>query len=158
MLKFATVLFMLGFTQAASSATLVTPGEEHCVVNVATWDRLNIRSRPSSQSPVVVRKRYGSCGILVVGRCRALWCPVEDGHSAGWVNRRFLSMVSPARYCTKAARVKVRAYPSSESRVLVGLTAHTCGVAFLPYSQSNWQKIRVQGWEGWVKRTSVSGQ
>ncbi|MBC8019406.1 MAG: hypothetical protein H7X83_12930 [Verrucomicrobia bacterium] len=143
---------------AASSTTLVTPGEEHCVVDVATWDRLNIRSRPSSRAPVVSRKRYGSCGILVVGSCRAQWCRVEDGHSVGWVNRRFLSMVSPALYCAKGARVNVRAYPSSKSRVLVALNAHTCEIAFLPYSRSNWQKIRVQGWEGWVKRTSVSGQ
>ncbi len=158
MLRLAIVLFMLGFAQAASSATLVTAGEEHCVVNVATWDRLNIRSRPSSRAPVVSGKRYGSCGILVVGSCRAQWCPVEDGHWVGWVNRRFLSMVSPALYCTKGARVHVRAFPSSKSRVLVALGAHTCEIAFLPYTQNNWQKIRVHGWEGWIYRASVSGQ
>jgi hypothetical protein len=28
--------------------TLVVEGEEHCVVNVATWDRLNVRDEPSS--------------------------------------------------------------------------------------------------------------
>ena len=161
MFRLAIILFALGLTSASGSATLVVPGEEHCVVNVASWDRLNIRNEPSSHAQVVVRKRYGSCGISVVGKCRAQWCPVEDGHSVGWAHRRYLSMVSPAMYCTKVItpkRVSVRAYPSSNSRVLVALKPNTCDIAFLPYNLRSWQKIRVRGWEGWINRTFLSGQ
>ena len=154
------ILFLLGLVPLSAAEASVVPGEEHCVINVPAWDKLNIRSGPSSKARIVVRKRYGSCGIMVVGNCRAQWCPVEDGHSAGWASRRFLSMVSPSLYCTVGRRavVYVRAFPSLQSRVLVALKRPTCGIAFLPFARSHWQKIRVNGWEGWVNRDQVSGQ
>ena len=163
MVRYAIViLFMFGLAPVPAAEASVVPGEEHCVVNVPSWDKLNIRRGPSSKARVVSRKRYGSCGIMVVRSCRAQWCPVEDGHVAGWVNRRFLSMVSPSLYCTAGAGRKsvmsVRVYPSRESRVLVAFSRPTCGIAFLPYARGNWQKIRVQGWEGWINRADVSGQ
>ena len=99
---------------------------------------------------------------MVVGECQAKWCPVEDGHMKGWADRRFLSMVSPSLYCTvsRARRgvVKLRAFPSPQSRVLVALKRNTCGIAFLPYARNEWQKVRVDGWEGWLTRAEVSGQ
>ncbi len=131
-------------------------------MNVPSWDKLNIRSGPYSKAQVVVRKRYGSCGIMVVGNCRAQWCPVEDGHSVGWASRHFLSMVSPSLYCTvnrgRHNVAKLRAFPSPQSRVLVALKRHTCEIAFLPYARNSWQKVRVNGWEGWINRADVSGQ
>ena len=162
MFRIALVLIIAGLASTSASATLVVPGEEHCVINVPSWDRLNIRSGPSSKARVVLRKRYGSCGIMVEGSCQAQWCPVEDGHMKGWANRRFLSMVSPSLYCTvnrgRHEVVKLRAFPSQQSRVLVALKRHTCAIAFLPYARGNWQKIRVNGWEGWITRRDVSGQ
>ena len=155
-------MFILPLMLASVGKASVVPGEEHCVINVPSWDMLNIRSGPSTKARVVVRKRYGSCGIMVVDSCKGKWCPVEDGHMKGWANRQFLSMVSPALYCTiKRGRhgdVKLRAFPSPQSRVLVALKKHTCGIAFLPYSRNNWQKVRVSGWEGWLNRAEVSGQ
>jgi SH3-like domain-containing protein len=156
------LLLTFSVSQVISVSASIVGGEEHCVINVASSDRLNIRSGPSSKSRVVSRKRYGSCGIVVVGDCRSQWCPVEDGHVSGWVNQHFLSMVSPALYCTVKARrtapMSVRAYPSRESRVLATFNKPTCGIAFLPYARGFWQKIRVQGWEGWINRAEVSGQ
>jgi SH3-like domain-containing protein len=164
MTKYAVAIlffFALLPTREEAGASIVS-GEEHCVINVPTWDELNIRSAPSSKSRIVSRKRYGSCGVMVVGNCRRQWCPVEDGYVSGWVNKRFLSMVSPALYCTVNASPEVpmalRAYPSTGSRVLVTFNRSTCSIAFLPYARGHWQKIRVQGWEGWVHRTEVSGQ
>jgi SH3-like domain-containing protein len=143
-------------------AQSVVPGEEHCVVNVRADDRLNMRARPSASAPVVARKRYGDCGILVTESCRGDWCRVEDGHSLGWVHKRFIAMVSPARYCVTGVApgdvLNVRAWPSSQSRVLTRLPRHQCEIAFLPYSTDGWQKIRVDGWQGWVNRRYVSGQ
>lgn len=154
------ILFALGLAPLSAAEASVIPGEEHCVVNVPSWDRLNIRNGPSPKARVVIRKAYGACGIMVVGNCRAQWCPVEDGHSAGWASRRFISMVSPSLYCTAgiARALYVRAFPSLQSRVLVALKRPTCGIAFLPFARGNWQKIRVNGWEGWVNRAQVSGQ
>jgi SH3-like domain-containing protein len=156
------VLFVLGLVPLSAAKASVVPGEEHCVVNVAAGDRLNIRSGPSPKARVISRKRYGSCVIMVVGNCRAQWCPAEDGHSTGWASRRFLSMVSPSLYCTvggvRQAAVHVRAFPSVQSRVLVALKRPTCGIAFLPFARGIWQKIRVNGWEGWVNRAHVIGQ
>ena len=56
----------------------VVPGEEHCVVNVRSDDRLNMRTQPHSRAGITARKRYGDCGILV-HNCSGSWCSVEDG-------------------------------------------------------------------------------
>ena len=156
------IFFMLTLLLAPAAGASVVPGEEHCVINVASWDRLNIRRAPSAKAPVVMRKRQGACGIMVVGECQAKWCPVEDGHRKGWADRRFLSMVSPSLYCTvnrgRRGEVKLRVFPAPQSRVLLILKRNTCGIAFLPYARTEWQKIRVAGWEGWITRGEVSGQ
>lgn len=146
----------------AAAAQTVIPSEEHCVVNVPTNDRLNMREKPSSRAFIVARKRYGDCGIVVTGACRGTWCPVEDGHFKGWVHRQFISMVSPALYCVTGVApgdtLNLRAWPSSQSRVLVQLPRNKCEIAFLPYATRSWQKIRVGGWQGWVNRRHLSGQ
>ena len=140
----------------------VVEKEEHCVINVSTEDRLNIRAKPSAQAPVQAAKRQNQCGIVVTGSCKGNWCPVEDGHVTGWVNRHFIGMVSPALYCV--ARVaagdslNLRAYPSAQSRVLTKLDRHQCDIAFLPYAVGGWQKIRAGGWEGWASRRYLSGE
>lgn len=149
-------------TPDEAQADMVVAGEEHCVVNVAADDALNMRAQPGSGSAVVDRLRYGECGVIVTGECRGNWCPVEDGHSAGWVHRRYLSMVSPSMYCVTGVeewdRLNLRAYPAASSRVLTELDPHQCDIAFLPYATGTWQKVRVGGWEGWVNRRYVSGQ
>ena len=145
-----------------AQAGMIVPGEEHCVVNVATDDALNLRERPGNGSAILNRLRYNQCGVMVTGDCRGNWCPVEDGHFAGWAHRHYLSMVSPAMYCVTGVeewdRLNLRAWPSASSRILTRLGPHQCDIAFLPYAVGNWQKIRVEGWEGWVNRRYLSGQ
>lgn len=64
------------------------------VANVTPGDRLNIRSRPSSQASTVARVRNGTVlrnlGCRLNGQSR--WCRVErrDGSAAGWAAGRFL--------------------------------------------------------------------
>jgi hypothetical protein len=65
----------------------IVQGEEHCIVNVAGDDALNMRAAPRSTAAIVTRKRYGECGVMVIGACSGNWCPVEDGLYAGWVHR-----------------------------------------------------------------------
>jgi SH3-like domain-containing protein len=145
-----------------AAADPVVRGEEHCVVNVYTDDRLNLRERPGDSARIVARKRHGECGIFVTGACRGTWCPVEDGHLLGWVHRRHISMISPALYCVTGVApgdiLNLRSWPSPQSRVLVGLPRRQCNIAFLPYATGRWQKIRVDGWQGWVSRRHLSGQ
>lgn len=157
------VLFSAGVLfSGAAGADAVVVGEEHCVVNVRADDRLNMRDRPSASAPISGRKRYGECGIRVNDECRGNWCPVEDGHSLGWVHRHYIAMVSPAMYCVTGVAagdvLNLRAWPSHQSRVLTELHRHQCDIAFLPYSTGNWQKVRVNGWEGWVNRRYLSGE
>lgn len=145
-----------------AQADPVVPGEEHCVVNVRSTDRLNMRAQPSARAQIVARKRYADCGILVHDECRGNWCRVEDGHNLGWVHRHYISMVSPAMYCVSGVALgdglNLRAYPSPQSRVTTRLHRRQCDIAFLPYAVGNWQKIRVDGWQGWVNRRYLSGQ
>ncbi len=140
----------------------VVQGEEHCVVNVKTTDVLNVRARNSAASQVVATLRYGECGIVVTASCIGSWCPVEDGHDAGWVKSNFISMVSPALYCVTGVgagdALNLRAFPSTSSRIVTVLHRRQCDIAFLPYAVRTWQKVRAGGYEGWVNRKYVSGQ
>lgn len=144
------------------SADPIVIDDEHCVINVRTDDRLNLREGPGTRYDVVAQWRYAQCGIFVSDACRGSWCPVEDGHFAGWVHRHYIAAVSPSLYCvTGVGRgdvLNVRAYPSPSSRIVTTLGGRQCDIAFLPYAVGNWQKIRVDGWEGWVNRRYLSGQ
>jgi SH3-like domain-containing protein len=169
---FARFLSLLGLIALGAVAGTAAPfpahadpiavGVEHCVVNVRTDDFLNMREQPSALAAIVAQKPYASCGIRVVADCYGNWCPAEDGHSAGWMHRRYLAMVSPALYCVTGVqpydRLNVRAYPSTQSRILIQLPPNQCDIAFLPYRVGNWQKIRVAGWEGWASLSYLSGQ
>lgn len=132
------------------------------MINVRSDGLLNLRAQPSASSPILTGWRYGQCRVVVSGNCEGDWCPVEDGHFADWAHRHYLAMVSPALYCvTDVAAsdvLNLRAYPSTRSRILVGLRLNQCGIAFLPYATGHWQKARADGWEGWVSRRYLSGQ
>lgn len=158
-------LFCMSLTallHPGTAAAQVVPGEEHCVINVAASDRLNMRSKPSASGKIVAQLRYGECGITVMDECQGNWCAIEDGHNAGWVNRKYISMVSPALYCVTGVAVgdklNLRAFPSTQSKVLKALSRKQCDIAFLPYATGSWQKIRVTGFEGWVNRKYLSGE
>ena len=160
-LSFA-ILATLAAGSAAPAAAQVVEGEEHCVVNVSTSDVLNVRKKPSASAAIVTTHAYGDCGIVVTGSCKGSWCPIEDGHMAGWVNSRFISMVSPALYCvTRVAKgdvLNMRAFPSTKSKIIAHLSRHQCDIAFLPYTTGSWQKVRADGHEGWVNRNYLSGE
>jgi uncharacterized protein YgiM (DUF1202 family) len=145
-----------------SASAQVVEGEEHCVVNVASWDRLNVRDEPGAGGDIVTKHQYGDCGLIVTSDTQNGWVLIEDGHFEGWVNSKFISMVSPALYCVSGVddddTLNLRAYPSTVSRVITELDPHQCDIAFLPYAVGNWQKVRADGHEGWVNRKFVSGE
>ncbi|MDP9138911.1 MAG: SH3 domain-containing protein [Pseudomonadota bacterium] len=155
------ILFALD-AAGPTAADPVVPGEEHCVVNVRSDDVLYVRDGPSAGAAIAARKRHDACGILVHRRCRGNWCPVEDGHSLGWANRRYLATVSPALYCVSGVprgdTLNLRAFPSPQSRVIGRLARTQCDIAFLPYRDGSWQKVRVRGRQGWVNQRYLSGE
>lgn len=161
-LTFALAAALASLAGVATASAQVVEGEEHCVVNVATWDRLNVRDEPGLSGSTVTRLRYGECGVLVVGEPEGSWYPIEDGHYEGWVHGHFISMVSPALYCVSGVDeddvLNLRAYPSPISRIVVELDPYQCDIAFLPYAVHGWQKVRVEGYEGWVSRKYLSGE
>lgn len=158
----AAAILVLAPAATPVRADPIAVGAEHCVVNVRADDALNLRMGPSASTAIQTRWNYGHCGITVTGACRGDWCPVEDGHYAGWAHRRFLAMVSPAMYCVTGVAandvLNLRAWPAATSRILARLAPNSCGIAFLPYARDNWQKVRAGGWEGWVNRSYLSGQ
>jgi SH3-like domain-containing protein len=153
---------LLAALPASAAETFVVEGEEHCVVNVATWDRLNVRDEPSSGGDTMAKHRYGDCGIYVIGGPVGSWYEIEDDEVQGWVNGKYISMVSPSMYCVTGVAnndvLNLRAYPSTVSQVIAELDPDQCDIAFLPYATGNWQKVRVNGDEGWVNRKFVSGE
>jgi SH3-like domain-containing protein len=153
---------ILGAATGVPARAQVVQGEEHCVVNVKTSDGLNVREKPSAQAALVTTLRYGNCGVVVTGACAGSWCPIEAGHNAGWVNSRYISMVSPAMYCVASVGLgdglNLRAFPSTTSTVLTVLDRQQCEISFLPFAVGNWQKVRVARYEGWANRKFLSGQ
>lgn len=161
-LVFASAALTACLSGVSAASAEVVEGEEHCVVTVASWDRLNVRDEPSSSGAIVTKHRYGDCGIVVTSSLEDGWVRIEDGHYEGWVNAKFISMVSPALYCVSDVDeddvLNLRAYPSPVSRVVAELDPHQCDIAFLPYAVGGWQKIRVDGYEGWAYRKYLSGE
>jgi SH3-like domain-containing protein len=161
-LTFAFAAILTQFAVVSSASAQVVEGEEHCVVRVATWDRLVVRDEPSAGGQIVTKHRYGECGIIVTAGKEGSWVSIEDGSYEGWVNSKFISMVSPAMYCVTGVAdydtLNVRAYPSTASRVVAQLDPDQCDIAFLPYAVGSWQKVRVDGYEGWANRKYLSGE
>jgi len=88
---------------ATAQTTTVTPAQaqgygrdcEHGpdtyrVRNVSSWDRLNIRSGPSSRRVIVGTIPATGTGIHCLGPCEGNWCRVSWRGIVGWTNMRFL--------------------------------------------------------------------
>ncbi len=145
-----------------AAADPLVSGGEHCVINIAIDDTLNMREGPGTGSRVLTRLPYAACGVTLMDDCQVDWCPVENGHYRGWAHRRYLAAVSPAMYCVTGVAewdvLNLRAWPAATSRILTELAPNECDIAFLPYAVGSWQKVRAGGWEGWVNRRYLSGQ
>lgn len=151
------ICLFLAFATLASvmpvTADPIQQDAEHCVVNTTRDDPLNIRSAPASTARVLAELPYATCGVIVTGACRKVWCPIEDGHFVGWVHRHYMAAVSDLRHCVAPGRrVALMAWPSSRSRILTKLSAdRVCELTVLPYRVDGWRKVRAAGWEGWVR-------
>ncbi|MEO0543060.1 MAG: hypothetical protein AAFY99_04495 [Pseudomonadota bacterium] len=74
-----------------------------CVVNVPSWDVLNVRERPSASAPIINMLKQGEHGpIWANGTCvprdrepGSRWCPIMIGAGSGvgmgWVKARYIA-------------------------------------------------------------------
>lgn len=76
---------------AMKTATVTTLMPSFRVTHVAGDDALVIRSGPSEYHPPVGIIPPDGKGVLIVGVCLDLWCPVRHRRSIGWVNRYYLA-------------------------------------------------------------------
>lgn len=60
------------------------------VRDVPSWDRLNMRDRPSSRGVIVGSISATGSGVHCLGPCKGKWCRVSWRGTVGWVNMRFL--------------------------------------------------------------------
>ena len=72
------------------------------VSRVVDGDMLNVRSGPSEYHQAVGAIPARGRGVMIVGACRDLWCPIRHGRLKGWVNRYYLaediSQAGPSRH------------------------------------------------------------
>jgi len=95
---------MLAMTAMAFAVPASATSGSGClyVVNVESWDALNVRARADSSSRIVDRLRPGRHGIISLrGECvpksrpwASRWCPIAhfdgDRQTRGWVKARFV--------------------------------------------------------------------
>jgi hypothetical protein len=67
------------------------------VSGVGFGDTLNVRNGPSEYHPAIGTIPSEGRGVLIVGTCRDLWCPIRHGRMTGWVNRFYLAEESVQR-------------------------------------------------------------
>ena len=60
------------------------------VRNVAQWDVLNIRNRPTARSRIVGRIGPHGSGVHCLGPCKRNWCRVSWRGIVGWTNMKYL--------------------------------------------------------------------
>lgn len=66
-------------------------GERWCVVRVASFDTLRLRTGPGVRHREIGRIPPGSCQVRRLGACQGGWCRVAWNGRRGWVNRFYLS-------------------------------------------------------------------
>ena len=84
-----------------AAATFLPTGQAHAcaccgsyqVVNVASWDVLNVRSGPGVGFRIIETLGPGEACIGLTGVRRGNWVQVNAKGITGWVNRKYLQWV-----------------------------------------------------------------
>lgn len=63
------------------------------VVRVSGGDVLNIRQKPSAETPVAGTIPPDAHGIRMIGTCAGEWCPIAHGRRRGWVHRHYIDPI-----------------------------------------------------------------
>lgn len=74
----------------ASPSRPIDVERSSCVIDVARWDTLRIRSGPGVQHREVGEIPPRACGVVDAGGCYGSWCRIAWRGQHGWVNTRYL--------------------------------------------------------------------
>ncbi|HHN66950.1 MAG TPA: SH3 domain-containing protein [Thermopetrobacter sp.] len=138
----------LPFTASGASAA--------CVVNVAGWDVLWMRSGPSTAYARIGSLPPYACGVSVTGPCAGNWCKVRWRGRRGWVSMRYISSAPRPGHCVTGVPrwdvLWVRSGPSVRYARIGSLPPAACGVRIRYCSRyrPNWCNIQWRGIRGWV--------
>ncbi|MGB7204569.1 MAG: SH3 domain-containing protein [Anderseniella sp.] len=86
----ATLMLSLPLAGAMTMTAIPQAHATNCVVNVESWDRLNVRSGPGASYNKKFSIGPGQCGVRFTGDCEGSWCQIRFRGRSGWVNSRFI--------------------------------------------------------------------
>ena len=154
----------LGMGMAVFGDAAGSPARAACVMDVAAWDVLWMRSGPS-----VRYRRIGSippraCGIRVNwNTCRGKWCKVSYAGQHGWVNTRYLDEGGDGygggetlgMACVQGVRpddvLWMRTGPGVRFRRESSLPFNECNIRVINNCRGNWCIVETsEGATGWV--------
>lgn len=138
-----------------------------CVVNVASWDVLNVRSGPGTRFSALDGLAPGRCGITVRGSCQGNWCPIAYKYGSGWVNTRYLgpdggggiggghtaNLLGDGIYCPQihpSDVLNVREGPGVGHAVVGGFRHDYCNIRGTGRCAGNWCQVATHEFTGWV--------
>ncbi len=152
---------MAGFMQMDATGNAA---QAACVVNVASWDVLWMRSGPGVHYRRIGAIPPKACGVRGYwNTCRGNWCKVRYAGRIGWVNQRYLDEGGDGygggetlgKACVSGVRpgdvLWMRAGPGVRYRRLGSMPHKECGIRVINQCRGNW--CIVETWEGvtgWV--------
>ena len=133
-----------------------------CVSGVASNDRLNIRSNPSSRGRIVGAFSPGQCGMnveSVSGNWTYLRGSDNGRRVQGWVYNKFLrggGGQSRQYYaCVSGVAsndvLNIRAGRGTRFGIVGFITPHRCGV-YVTQTRGGWARVQTGGYVGWVAK------
>jgi uncharacterized protein YraI len=149
--------------------TVPVEAVDHCVVDQAAGDALNVRSGPSTSYPVIGTLAFDATAVSTTGvgaqdEMSRMWWEVEYGGGTGWVASWLLTQ-SPCQVTTAADfcvidtvctdRLNVRSGPAASYPILGSLPFDAVGVQATGASATDpngrtWLQVRFRGGVGWA--------
>ncbi|WP_081910097.1 SH3 domain-containing protein [Thermopetrobacter sp. TC1] len=143
------------------TALVLTPSAKAaCVVNVPSWDVLNMRAGPGVRHRIVGAIPPDACGVRITWPCRGRWCKVRWRGREGFVHMRYISEEADADDDTACVvrvapwdGLNMRAGPGVSYPVVAIIPPDACDVRIRPFrAVGNWWRVRWRGMTGWVNR------
>ena len=154
-------LTMVAVLLAASVVLVSSLGpsraEPTCVVDVASWDVLWIRTGPGTAFARVTGIPAGACGVEILGPCERGWCRVSYGSAIGWVSNRYLGRATGgdggAACVVGVANWDVlwlRAGPGTAFARIGSIPPNACGIEITGPCKGRWCRVTYGGADGWT--------
>ncbi len=141
-----------------------SPAHAACVMNVADWDVLWMRSGPSARYRRIGSIPPRACGVRVRwNTCRGNWCKVRYAGRRGWVNMRYIDEGGDGygggetlgMACVRGVRpddvLWIRTGPGVRYRRDSSVPFDECNIRVINKCRGNWCIVETrEGATGWV--------